>query len=110
MFCKFCGEKLAENASFCSGCGKPTTNQSVQVISEQRSNARWNCPLCGATNIQYQTIAEAKKTGCLTVLGYILLAITCIGIFIVIPLMLRKKTVTATYAVCQSCGHRWRVS
>ncbi len=110
MFCDFCGEKLGENARFCGSCGKPITAQSVQTINEQRNGTGRKCPRCSAANIQYQTVTEAKKTGCLTVIVYFLLALTIFGLLIVIPLMLRKKTVTATYAVCQSCGHRWRVS
>ncbi len=67
------------------------------------------CPKCRNNNIQYQTVTEQKKSGCLVVLLYILLCLTCIGIFVVIPLMLRKKDQAVTYAVCQSCGYRWRV-
>lgn len=67
------------------------------------------CPKCHSNNITYQTVSESKKTGCLTVLLYILLALTLCGLLIVIPLMLRKKTETVTYAVCQSCGFRWKI-
>lgn len=67
------------------------------------------CPKCNSSNISFQTVTEQKKTGCLTILLYILLACTLFGLLIVIPLMLRKKTETVTYAVCQNCGHRWRV-
>lgn len=49
------------------------------------------CPKCHSNNITYQTVSESKKTGCLTVLLYILLALTLCGLLIVIPLMLRKK-------------------
>lgn len=67
------------------------------------------CPHCKGTNIQYQTVTESRKTGLLTVLLYIILACTVLGLLIVIPLMLRKKTVTVTYAVCQDCGKRWKI-
>lgn len=67
------------------------------------------CPKCNSENISYQTVTEPRKSGCLTVILYILLACTCFGLLIVIPLMLRKKTVTVTYAVCQNCGHRWKI-
>lgn len=67
------------------------------------------CKKCGCPDIQYQTVSESRGTGCLTVCLYILLAFTILGLFIVIPLMLRKKTKTVTYAVCQGCGNRWRV-
>lgn len=71
--------------------------------------AEKQCPHCHGTNIQYQTVTESKKTGCLTILLYILLACTILGLLIVIPLALRKKTETVTYAVCQDCGKRWKV-
>lgn len=68
------------------------------------------CPKCKSENIQFQTVTEARKTGCLTIILYILLACTILGLLIVIPLMLRRKTETVTYAVCQNCGYRWKVS
>lgn len=67
------------------------------------------CPKCKGSNISYQTVSEPRNAGCLTVFLYILLALTILGLLIVIPLMLRKKTETVTYAVCQDCGHRWKV-
>lgn len=67
------------------------------------------CKKCGCSDIQYQTVSESRGTGCLTICLYILLACTVLGLLIVIPLMLRKKTNTVTYAVCQSCGYRWKV-
>lgn len=71
------------------------------------NSSRLCCPRCRGTNIQFQTVSEAKKSGCGTVLLYVILALTIFGLLIVIPLMLRKKTKTVTYAVCQSCGNRW---
>lgn len=68
-----------------------------------------SCKKCGSSDIQYQTVSEPRGAGCLTICLYILLACTILGLLIVIPLMLRKKTTTVTYAVCQNCGHRWKV-
>ena len=67
------------------------------------------CPKCKSENVQVQTISESRKSGCMTILLYIFLACTILGIFILIPLLLRRKTETVTYAVCQDCGHRWKV-
>lgn len=67
------------------------------------------CKKCGCSDIRYQAVSESRNAGCLTICLYILLALTILGLFIVIPLMLRKKTNTVTYAVCQSCGHRWKI-
>ena len=67
------------------------------------------CPKCKSENVQVQTVSESRKTGCLTIILYILLACTILGILILIPLMLRRKTETVTYAVCQNCGYRWKI-
>ena len=67
------------------------------------------CPRCKSNDISYQTVVEKQGGGCLTVILYFLLAITLIGLLVVIPLMLRKKERTVTYAVCQGCGKRWEV-
>lgn len=67
------------------------------------------CPKCGSENVQVQTITESRKMGCGTILLYIILACTILGLLVVIPLLLRRKTDTVTYAVCQNCGHRWKV-
>ena len=67
------------------------------------------CPRCGGF-MSVQTVAESRKSGCLTVLLYVLLALTVFGLLIVIPLALRKKTVTRTYGVCQNCGFNQLIS
>ena len=67
------------------------------------------CPKCKSENVQIQTVTESRKAGCLTIILYILLACTILGLLIVIPLLLRRKTETVTYAVCQNCGHRWKI-
>lgn len=67
------------------------------------------CPKCGGY-MQIQTVSESRQSGCGTVLLYLLLAITVIGILIIIPLALRKKTETVTYAVCQKCGYTQTLS
>lgn len=67
------------------------------------------CPKCNGENVQTQVVAETKKTGCLTICWYIFLACTILGLFILIPILMRKNTKTVTYAVCQDCGHRWKV-
>lgn len=67
------------------------------------------CPKCKCDDISYQTVVESRSSGCLTVILYVILALTIFGLLIVIPLMLRKKNRTVTYAVCQGCGNRWEV-
>lgn len=67
------------------------------------------CRKCGSNNISYQTVTESKKAGCGTLIVYFILAISVLGWLILIPLFLRKKNETVTYAVCQGCGNRWRI-
>lgn len=68
------------------------------------------CPKCGNTDIAINTYQEMKPRGCITVILYILLAITILGLLIVIPLMLRGKSgKTVTTCVCKNCGKRWNI-
>ena len=68
------------------------------------------CHACGGTDIEYQTVVEPRKASVGRIILYILLCLTILGILIVIPLVLRKKTETVTYAVCRDCGYRVEVS
>ena len=67
------------------------------------------CKKCGSDNISYQTVTESRKTGCLTILIYLILAISVLGWVVLIPLLLRRKNEALTYAVCQNCGNRWKI-
>lgn len=67
------------------------------------------CPKCGSINVNVQAVAEQKKRGCFMSLLWILLAICTLGLIIWIPLLTKKGSKTKTYAVCQQCGHRWKV-
>lgn len=67
------------------------------------------CPKCGSENVNVQAVAELQKRGCLTTLFYIVLACTIVGIFFLIPMIRGQKTKTRQYALCQNCGHKWRV-
>lgn len=65
------------------------------------------CPKCNSENVSIQMINEEKKIGCLMCLVYIILALTLIGIPIVILLILLrgKKTTAKSYCICQECGY-----
>lgn len=111
MYCKHCGKQIADDARFCDGCGERISDApvlEVKVESDHNKSSR-PCPKCGHHNVQYQTVTESRGTGCMTILFYVILALTVFGLLIVIPLMLRKKTETVTYAVCQNCGHKWQI-
>lgn len=111
-FCQSCGSEMQGN--FCTKCGARNNNVSapVQTIIQQvpqQAQSSITCHRCHSHNVSVQTVSESRKTGCFTILLYILLACTVFGLLIVIPLVLRRKTETNTYAVCQNCGHRWKI-
>lgn len=66
-----------------------------------------NCPKCGSGHTSIQAVTENQKTGCGTILFYLLLAISILGWLILIPILLRgKRSKTMSVLVCQSCGKR----
>ncbi len=80
--------------------------KSVLTNNEKESDKKIICPHCGSDNIQVQIVSETKRRGCLTILVYVFLALTVIGIpIMILYLLLRgKKTVNHKYYVCQNCG------
>ncbi|MBP1561306.1 MAG: hypothetical protein J6C96_08710 [Oscillospiraceae bacterium] len=75
------------------------------------------CMRCGSENVTIQAVTETKsKTkhrGCLGWAMWLLLAACTCGLILIIPAITnsRTKTKTRTHseAVCQCCGHRWRI-
>ncbi len=117
MYCKNCGTQLDDSAKFCPSCGTGTDGtapaaspspQPIVIQAQPQFASSRPCPKCKGRNVQFQTVTESKKGGCLKVLLYIILAISILGWLILIPLLIRKKTKTVTYGVCQSCGYRWK--
>lgn len=82
-------------------------NASSRAKESIRYDNMRRCPRCGS-QMNYQLISEEKKTGCGTILLYLILALTIFGLLIVIPLVLSKKTETVGYSVCPSCGYKFR--
>lgn len=76
------------------------------------------CPKCGSENVNVQAISivQNKKHGCLywLFIGWWLEAI--MWLFLTLPWLIIKifkpnkiNTKVKSYAVCQSCGHKWKV-
>lgn len=65
------------------------------------------CPRCKSNQMEYQTVTEPRRPGCLITVLMVLISLTGVGLIISIPwLLCRKKNWTTTYAVCKKCGHR----
>lgn len=69
------------------------------------------CSKCGSNNISIQIVSQNKNSGCLTIFFYIFLALTIIGIpiMIIILLLKGKKQIHKKYCICQNCGHSWNI-
>ncbi len=67
------------------------------------------CPKCGSQNVNVQAVAEQKKRGCFMSALWLFLACCTLGLILIIPALTQKGSKTRTYAICQDCGHRWKV-
>lgn len=107
-FCAECGTKLKANAKTCHNCGCPIENdeEDNNLANSQDDSSKLRCPHCGSDNIQVQIVSQAQNSGCLTVIFYVILALTIVGIPIMILILLLKgkKSVNYKYYVCQNCG------
>lgn len=138
MFCKNCGTEILDGMSFCPECGTSVDiNRSVDRIAQEANYTGPQCPKCGGTNIAFQreqtasvgagtnrvVIQEAKKRrGCMywVCCGWLfeLIYWMCIGWWKNLFFGGKKrgglnfhadKAINRTVAVCQSCGHSWKV-
>lgn len=116
-YCSKCGEKIDSKAKYCSKCGEKITNNQEfeKEITEQEKKtyaSKLECPYCKSHNVNTQVVTENKKTGCLMIFIYIILALTIIGIPIMIIILLAKgkKTSSRTVYVCQNCGRTFNKS
>ncbi|OGO11458.1 MAG: hypothetical protein A2Y53_00125 [Chloroflexi bacterium RBG_16_47_49] len=71
------------------------------------------CPKCGSEKVvtQIVTKVDLKHRGCIGWCIWIALSICTFGLILIIPLLTNSKvkTNTVTKAVCQECGHSWKV-
>ena len=66
------------------------------------------CPHCGGQTI-VQTVSHRRRMGLFTAIFYTFLIVCTLGLALFL-LLRRKKDAVETYAVCQSCGHRVKIS
>lgn len=117
-FCSKCGNKLEDDAKFCHNCGeklvtkdKENSNQ-VTKYDRQEEYTSLECPYCKSHNINTQIITENKNCGCLMIFLYLILALTVVGLPIMIFIILAKgkKTASKTIYICQNCGKTFKKS
>lgn len=109
--CPRCGRQISNKAVQCPECGlqfgpAPGTFSKDSLLHP----VPYICPECGSPNITCETIKEPIPFDIGTVIVYILLALTCCGLLVVIPILLQPKERLTTYATCSSCGYHWNMS
>ena len=68
------------------------------------------CCRCSSNNVNVQVVNEVKGRSCLMSFLWVILAICTFGIWLLlIPLLTQSKGKTKTYAVCQTCGYKWKI-
>ena len=78
------------------------------------NNSSIHCPKCGSNNVTIQLVNEQKKRGCLIALISLIIKIVLIFVSIILWLIsliipTKRKTKTNKYAICQNCGHSWKI-
>ncbi len=116
VYCSNCGTEIPAGVKYCTECGVPIPGTGIvrEPIMPRRYapppvQDQWICPRCNGPMIA-QTVAEQDSAGCFTIFLYILLALTVLGLLVLVPILLSKHTVNRTYAVCTRCGHRVYIS
>lgn len=109
--CPRCGKTISNRAAQCPNCGFQFGPYRSE-FSKDALQGRYthHCPECNSVNISFQTVNEPIKTNWLMILGYVLLALTCCGFLVLIPIILQQKNRIVTYATCRDCGCHWNTA
>lgn len=71
------------------------------------------CPKCNSENVNVQVVTDKIKTnhtGILHSLGRLTLILCTCGLWLLVPKRKENSKVkNSNIAVCQSCGHSWKV-
>lgn len=72
-----------------------------------------NCPKCSSENVNVQIVTDKIKTShtsfIRTLCRWFLILCTC-GLWLLVPKRKENSKVkNSSMAVCQNCGHRWKV-
>ena len=87
--------------------------ENIVEVGNMRLGMQMICPKCGSDRVAVQAVSDVKTEhrGCLGWLFWIILAICTFGLILIIPALTNSKTSSNSHteAVCQHCGHRWKV-
>lgn len=79
------------------------------VLNSQAPEGTPVCPQCGSHDIIYKTADRETKSGCVTLLQYIILLLIPIIGWIAIYQLLKKKNGKEKTGICQNCGANFKV-
>lgn len=72
-----------------------------------------NCPNCNSERVNVQIVTDKVKThntGILHALGRFMLILCTCGLWLLVPKRKsNSKMINSKLAVCQECGHSWKV-
>lgn len=115
--CPECGERYFTKA--CPECGyekrdiAPSGRNAPTPYRPERQRSSLVCTRCGSdkVNVQISVDREAHSgRGCLWGLGRLFLIAITFGLWLVVGKSKGKtKVKNASFAVCQRCGHQWKV-
>ncbi|WP_321024223.1 hypothetical protein [Eisenbergiella porci] len=109
--CPRCGRQISNRAVQCPECGfqfPPNTGTfSRDALTHKVIPI---CPECGSHDVFYTTAKEPIPLDMGTVILYIVLALTCCGLFVLIPILLSPKERIITHATCKTCGYHWNTT
>lgn len=71
------------------------------------------CPKCNSERVNVQVVTDkvkTNKTGILHSCGRLLLILCTVGLWLLVPKRKENsKMVNSKLAVCQDCGHSWKI-
>ena len=125
MYCTNCGQYLPDDSRFCYDCGalqQPAATPRQVAPIQNQAHSGITCPRCHSTNVNVQVINQVQLQnvhhGCAWWLFVGWWWIPVKWIFFTVPALIiklfkpkKQRIVNHMHstAVCQNCGHNWRV-
>ena len=67
------------------------------------------CRQCKSTNVKIEMVTKTKHRGFFGWMWWLFLIICSGGLLLIIPLITNTKSKMVKMAVCQDCGHSWKI-